>query len=168
MENNRNFTTLEILGIAIKSEIDAVKLYTKMRNMVKSEDLKDKMVFLISQEQKHERLLKEAYAKQFPEIELALPPKAIVPRIDEVLSRDASLKELFDVALEAERMAEEFYSELAEKTGEISAKTMLIYMANMEKSHFAILEAEMHNIEMLETEDTRKFLDSDGLQFLGP
>jgi|GEM_PF-3765185 len=46
---------------------------------------------------------------------------------------------------------------------------MLIYMANMEKEdHFAILEAEMRNIEMLETEDTRKFLDSDGLQFLGP
>lgn len=168
MGQDRNLTTLEILSIAIKSEIDAVKLYTKMRNMVESEDLKEKFGFLIAQEVKHEQLLKEAYQKKFPEVKLALPPASIVPMIDDVLSRDASLKELFEAGMKAEKMAEEFYSDLAKKTGEISAKNVLMYMSNMEKSHYAILEAEWQQIEMLKSDDASKFLESDGLMMLGP
>ncbi len=163
-----NLTTLEILGIAIKSEIDAVRLYTRMKEMVNSEDLKEKMDFLISQERKHEQILKEVYGKKFPEVKLALPPKAIVPMIDDVLSRQSSLKELFDVGMKAERLAEEFYTNLADKTGEISSKSILIYMANMERSHYAILEAEWKQIEILKTEDAKKFLESDGLMTFGP
>ena len=129
-----DLTTLEILSIAIKSEIDAVKLYTKMKEMVDAQDLKEKMDFLIAQEQKHEQILTEAYKKKFPEVDLALPPKSIVPMIDDVLSRDASLKELFDAGMTAEKMAEEFYSDLAKKSNDLAARTTLTYMANMEKS----------------------------------
>jgi rubrerythrin len=168
MEQNRNLTTLEILSIAIKSEIDAVKLYTKMRSMVESEDLKEKFGFLIAQEIKHEKLLKDAYKKKFPEVELALPPASIVPMIDDVLSRDASLKELFEAGMKAEKMAEEFYRDLAKRTGEISAKNVLMYMSNMEKSHYAILEAEWQQIEIAKSEDASKFLEGDGLMMLGP
>lgn len=168
MGQNRNLTTLEIFSIAIKSEIDAVKLYTKMRNMVDSDDLKEKFKFLIQQEVKHEQLLTEAYKKKFPEVELALPPAAIVPMIDDVLSRDASLKEMFEAGMKAEKMAEEFYADLSKKTGEISAKNVLMYLSNMEKSHYAILEAEWQQIEMLKSDDATKFLESDGLMMLGP
>jgi rubrerythrin len=168
MEDNDNLTTLEILGIAIKSEIDAVRLYTKMKEMAKTDDLKEKMDFLISQERNHEKILKDAYERKFPEVELTLPSKSIVPMIDDVLRENASLKALFDVAMKAERMAEKFYSDLAAKTGELSSKSMLMYMANMEKSHYSILEAEWKQIEMLKTEDARMFLDAEGLQFLGP
>jgi rubrerythrin len=163
-----NLTTLEILGIAIKSEIDAVRLYTRMKGMVNSEDLKEKMDFLISQERKHEQILTEVYEKKFPEVKLALPPKSIVPMIDDVLSRESTLKELFDVGMKAEKLSEKFYTDLANKTGEMSAKSILLYMANMELSHYAILEAEWKQIELLKTEDANKFLESDGLMTFGP
>jgi rubrerythrin len=163
-----DLTTLEILSIAIKSEIDAVKLYTKMKDMVEAQDLKEKMDFLISQEEKHEQILTEAYNKKFPEVKLALPPKSIVPMIDDVLSRDASLKELFDAGMTAEKMAEEFYSDLAKKSNDLAARQVLTYMANMEKSHYAILEAEWNQIEMRSSEDAKKFLESDGLLSMGP
>ena len=168
MGKDRDLTTLEVLSIAIKSEIDAVKLYTRMKEKVNSQDLKEKMDFLISQEEKHEKILTEVYEKKFPEVKLALPPKSIVPMIDDVLSRDATLKELFDAGMTAEKMAEEFYGDLANKTNDQRAKSILMYMSNMEQSHYAILEAEWKQIEMMATEDANKYLDSDGLMHFGP
>jgi rubrerythrin len=168
MAENRDLTNLEILSIAIKSEIDAVKLYTRMKEKVQSEDLKEKMDFLIAQEEKHEKILKEVYEKKFPEVELALPPKAIVPMIDDVLAKDATLKELFEAGMTAEKMAEAFYSDLADQSNDMRAKKTLLYMANMEKSHYAILEAEWKQIDRLKTEEANEFLDSDGLMFFGP
>jgi rubrerythrin len=168
MGNDRDLTTLEVLSIAIKSEIDAVKLYTRMKEKVNSEDLKEKMDFLISQEHKHEQILTEVYEKKFPEVKLALPPASIVPMIDEVLSRDSTLKELFDAGMKAEKMAEKFYNDLARKTNDQRARSILLYMANMEQSHYAILEAEWKQLEMMATENANEFLESDGLMFFGP
>jgi len=168
MESNRDLTTLEVLSIAIKSEIDAVRLYTRMKEKVDAEDLKEKLNFLISQEEKHERILTEVYEKKFPEVKLALPPKAIVPMIDDVLAREATLKELFEAGMIAERMAQEFYSGLADRSNDKRAKKTLMYMANMEETHYAILEAEWNQIERLNTEEANEFLDSEGLMFFGP
>ena len=46
MEEKRDLTTLEVLSIGIKSEIDAVRLYTRMKEMVGTDDLREKMDFL--------------------------------------------------------------------------------------------------------------------------
>lgn len=168
MEENRDLTNLEILSIAIKSEIDAKKLYNRMKEKVSAEDLQQKLDFLIAQEDKHETILKEVYEKKFPDVELALPPKAIVPMIDDVLAKDATLKELFEAGMTAEKMAGEFYTGLADKTNDMRAKKTLLYMANMEESHYAILEAEWKQIERMKTEEASEFLDSEGLMFFGP
>ena len=168
MEEKRDLTTLEVLSIGIKSEIDAVRLYSKMKEMVGTDDLREKMDFLISQEEKHESILKEVYDKKFPEVELALPPNSIVPLIDDVLGRESSLKELFQVAMKAEQLAMKYYTDLADKTSDSNAKSILMYMASMEQSHYAILQAEFGQMEMLDTEDASRFLDSEGLMFMGP
>jgi rubrerythrin len=164
----RDHTTLEVLSIAIKSEIDAVALYTRMKEMVDAADLQQKLDFLIAQEEKHKEILTEAYNKKFPEVELALPPKSIVPKIDEVLARESTLKELFEVGMLAEKMAEEFYTNLANKSNDRNAISLLMYMANMEQSHYAILQAEWNQIERLNTEEAGDFLESDGLMHFGP
>lgn len=168
MEENRDLTNLEILSIAIKSEIDAKKLYTRMKEKVSAEDLQQKLDFLIAQEDKHETILREVYEKKFPDVELALPPRAIVPMIDDVLAKEATLKELFEAGMTAEKMAGEFYTGLADKTNDMRAKKTLLYMANMEESHYAILEAEWKQIERMKTEEANEFLDSEGLMFFGP
>jgi rubrerythrin len=168
MPEKRDLTKLEILSIAIKSEIDAKALYTRMKEKVDADDLKQKMDFLIAQEDRHEVILREVYEKQFPEVELVLPPKAILPMIDDVLAREATLKELFEAGMMAERMAQEFYSDLADRTNDMRAKKTLLYMSNMEESHYAILQAEWNQIERLNTEEANEFLDSEGLMFFGP
>ncbi|MBN2185382.1 MAG: ferritin family protein [Candidatus Krumholzibacteriota bacterium] len=168
MEKRRDLTILEVLGIGIKSEIDAVRLYTKMKDMVGTDDLREKMDFLISQEKKHESILREVYEKKSPDVELALPPRSIVPMIDELLGKESTLRELFQTAMKAELLAQEFYASLAKKTVDSNAKAILTYMASMEQSHYAILQAEFTQMEMLDTEDANKFLDSEGLMFMGP
>ena len=168
MPRERDLTTLEVLGIAIKSEIEAVKLYNRMKEKTKNPDLATKLDFLAAQEAGHQKLLTEAFRKKFPAVELSLPPRTLVPTVDDVLSRDASLKELFGAAMEAEKKADEFYTGLAKKTRDQSSRSMLEYLASMERSHYSILEAEYRQLEITADYNSDDFLRGDRLMNVGP
>jgi rubrerythrin len=168
MARERDLTTLEVLGIAIKSEIEAIKLYHRMKDKAKNPDLKAKLDFLASQEKNHERILTEAYRKRFPGVELSTPPKTLVPSIDDVLPPEATLKELFAAAMDAEKKADDFYTTLAKKTRDQSSRSMLEYLASMERSHFSILEAEFRQLEFTEDYNTDDFLRGERLMNVGP
>ncbi len=168
MSKNKDYTTLEVLSIGIKSEIEAVKLYMRMKEIAKNDDLMEKFDFLIAQEKKHQQILTDAYSKKFPDVPLKLPPKSLVPTISEILAREASLKELFGVAMTAEKMSEEFYHDLAGKTRDGNSKSLLNYLASMEHSHFAILEAEYNQLQMGEDINSDDYLRGERLMNLGP
>jgi len=168
MARERDLTTLEVLGIAIKSEIEAVKLYNRMKEKTKNPDLSLKLDFLVAQEAGHQKLLTEAFKKKFPGVEISLPPKTLVPTVEEVLSRDASLKELFAAAMEAEKKADDFYTGLAKKTRDQSSRSMLEYLASMERSHYSILEAEYRQLEITADYNSDDFLRGDRLMNVGP
>ncbi len=168
MNMERNLTTLEVLAVAIKSEIEAVKLYNRMKEIAKNGDLEMKLDFLIAQEHKHKELLTEAYKKKFPDVDLSLPKKSLVPTIEETLAKNAGLKELFEAAMEAERKSEEFYGDLGGKTRDSNSKTMLEYLASMEHSHFSILEAEYRQLEFSEDYNSDDYLRGERLMNLGP
>ena len=163
-----DLTTLEVLGIAIKSEIEAVKLYNRMKELTKNNDLIMKLDFLVAQELKHKEILTEAYKKKFPEVDLSLPSKSLVPTIGELIEKGAGLKELFGAAMEAERISEEFYGGLAEKTRDSNSKSMLQYLASMERSHFSILEAEYKQLEFTAEYNSDDYLRGERLMNLGP
>ncbi|MFO7916316.1 MAG: ferritin family protein [Candidatus Krumholzibacteriales bacterium] len=164
----RDYTTLEIFSIAIKSEIEAEKLYQHMKGMTENTILQEKFDFLISQEKKHEQILKEAYEKMFPEVELKTPENSPVPLLDDILSDNPSLKKLFEVAMEAEKRAQSFYSDLARKTRNQSSSSLLNYMARMERSHLALLEVEYEQLETGAEIESDDFLRGDRLMNLGP
>ena len=168
MSSDREFTTLEIVSIAIKSEIEAAKLYKRMKEMTDDSTLKEKFDFLISQENKHERILTATYKKMFPDVELTTPPKSPFTPVEEVLSGDPSLKDLFEAAMEAERVAEGFYGELAKKTKNPNTKSLLLYLAKMEHSHLVLLEVEYEQIERGTDLDLDDFLTGERLMHLGP
>ena len=62
MEERQDLTTLEVLTVGIKAEMAAVALYTKMKEISTGKDLKETMDFLIGQEQRHEAIMREAFA----------------------------------------------------------------------------------------------------------
>lgn len=168
MTRERDLTTLEVLGVAIKSEIEAIKLYTRMKEKAKNPDLQTKIDFLIAQEKNHEKILTEAYAKRFPGVDLSVPPQTLIPSVSDVLSRDATLKELFAAAMEAEQKADVFYTDLAKKTRDQSSRSMLEYLASMERSHYSILEGEFRALEITEDYNTDDFLRGERLMNVGP
>lgn len=168
MEPRNDLTTLEVLTIGVKAEMEAVNLYTRMKEKAAEEDLRDKMEFLIGQERRHERILRDAFAKQFPDVELKVPVKSVVPTIGDTLERDATMRELFDAAIEAERLAETFYTDLAKKTRDHNSRSLLEYLASMEHSHLSILEAEYHRFELTTDQEDDDFLRGDRLMHFGP
>ena len=164
----RDYTTLEIFSIAIKSEIEAGKLYQHMKGMTENRTLQEKFDFMVSQEEKHEEILREAYEKMFPEVELKTPESSPVPLLKDILSDNPSLKELFEVAMEAEKRAQKFYSDLAKKTRNQASSSLLNYMARMERSHLALLEVEYEQIETGAEIESDDFLRGERLMNLGP
>jgi len=168
MSNDQDFTTLEVLSIGIKSEIEAIRLYMRMKEITKNSDLAEKFDFLIAQEKKHQQILTDAYNKKFPDVDLKLPPKSLVPSVSEVLAREADLKDLFDAAMTAEKMSEEFYHGLAGKTRDPNSKSLLIYLASMEHSHYTILEVEYQQLQRGEDINSDDYLRGERLMNLGP
>ncbi|MEA1993735.1 MAG: ferritin family protein [Euryarchaeota archaeon] len=146
----------EILGTAVQSELDSKEIYKNMALKTENYVLKDKMNFLAGEEEKHKELLEMLFEKLYPDEEIPTPEKSLVPKIDV----DASeLPELLEKAMEMEKAEERFYTDLAEKTEE-RERDLLLYLAEIEKGHHALLEAE-HNMIMQYPDYYHKDWDTD-------
>jgi len=168
MEENQDLTTLEVLTIGIKAEMAAVALYTKMKEMSAARDMQDTMDYLIGQEQRHEAFMRKAFSDQFPGVEIKVPKNTIVPMIDGDLGEDAGMKELFEAAMEAEKKANVFYTDLASRTRDPNSRKLLEYIASMERSHLSILQAEYHQFELSTDQDLDDFLRGERMMHFGP
>jgi rubrerythrin len=142
MVNNVQLTPLEALGVAIKAEIEAAETYERLAHLVKNRALKEKAHFLRGEELKHRTLLEEAYAAQFPDVELVLPAHSLVPRVEAALEGEVSVPELLALAMEAEQASERFYADLARRSQSGSARAMFQHLSRMENSHFHLLQVE--------------------------
>ena len=147
MSTATDLTPLEILGLAIRSEIEAARLYRHMQAQVVNRDLRGRLEFLVQEEEKHRRLLEELYARRFPGVEVALPARSLVPTLQAALQKDTPVPELFRLAMEAERLSEDFYREQADRAEEENARATLIYLSRMERGHYELLRGEFELIQ---------------------
>jgi len=147
----------EIFSIAVRSELDSKKIYEKMAEKTSNFVLKDKLRFLAKEEEKHRKILEN---KLYPDEDLKISEKSLVPKID---IESAEIPELLEKTMESERIEEKFYRDLAEKS---EYKDILLYLADVEKGHHAILEAE-HNMIMQYPDYYNKNWDTDMIH-LGP
>jgi len=142
MALNQALTALEVLGVAIKSEVEAASLYTYMAGQVRNASLVTKLNFLRQEEEKHRYMLEDMYKRRFPDVELQLPTKSLVPMIDEAAFSDLTIPELFQLAMKAEQISADFYSEEADRSQDEMGRTMLRYLSNVERGHYHMLETE--------------------------
>lgn len=164
-----DLTPLEILGVAIKSEIEAANLYRHMASRVVNVDLGERLNFLAGEEEKHRQILEAAYRRQFPEVELALPARSLVPTLQAAIQVGAPVPELFRLAMEAERLSEEFYGELAGRAPEENSRSTLSYLSRMERGHYELLRNELEMIQRFPTYyQVKEFQIGDELIHLGP
>lgn len=169
MSVSSELTSLEVLGVAIKSEIEAARLYERMEQKVKNVDLKEKLEFLKAEEEKHRRIFEDLFRKKYPDVELKLPAESMVPMMDEALTKELSVKELFEVAMKAEKVSEGFYANLAAKAKDVTGASMLNYLSSVERGHYNLLKSEYEMVvEFPAYCETEEFLLGERLIHVGP
>jgi rubrerythrin len=132
----------KLLGYALRAEIDANRVYTRMANRVKNTLLKEKFLLLALEEKKHRdiilRLFASMWAAEKPEVpqtvdERLLPSVSIKPSTD--------LADVLRQAMDAEKSAREFYASLAKKV-QAQNRQMLTYLSKVENGHYLMLRSE--------------------------
>jgi rubrerythrin len=143
----KHLTTIEILGIAIQSEIESARYYQAIKQAVRSDLLKDKLSFLVSEEQKHRRILMDYYNSKFPEVDLSKPPNSSVPKPIIPRKGKTTISDLLKAAMQAEENAEKFYQSMSSEMNNIQGNLLLKYLAKVENSHYHLLKAELELIQ---------------------
>lgn len=140
-----------ILKIAIKAEIDAAENYRRAAEQTSIYLLKEKFGFLEREEKGHRQLLETLFKKKFPERDVVLPEESDMPFPPFTVSDDMQLSDILTGAMEAEKMAAEFYGEMERNLERDDEKSMARYLASMEESHYYLLKSELeiaHNFEL--------------------
>lgn len=149
MVEGAGLTALEVLGVAIKSEIQAASLYARLGKRVGNSSLAAKLRFLQTEEEKHRTILEGEYKRRFPDVSLRLPPGDVVPLPDEKPGSELTVPELFLLAMKAEQSSAEFYARAADRTQDEPGRIILRYLARVEQGHYQILEAEYELVSRL-------------------
>lgn len=169
MVYDEGLTALEVLGIAIKSEIEAAQLYARMAAQVRNTSLASKLAFLRQEEEKHREMLESLYTRRFPDIELQLPVRSPVPQIQSTDLDDMTVPELFQLAMQAEQTAADFYSREADRSNDHAGRTMLRYLSNVERGHYHLLHTEYELVSRFPSYyDADEFHFGDEMMHIGP
>ncbi len=142
----------ELLLAALRSEIDAERVYSRLGKRVKNAFLRDRLKFLAGEERRHRDGLRRMYAQLYPRRELKVPARSPVP-LPEIEVRDerVPLSEVLHSAMKAERAAYLFYQELALKfRNHPGRRNLLLHFASMEQGHYRLLESEKQVVERME------------------
>jgi len=141
-KSSRTLTGLEVLGVAIRSEIEAYRFYEKVLRRVQNPLLREKLSRLVAEEKRHRQILEERYRKNTGEKHLPMPPKG-GPEGRGVVPEELTPAEILNVAIKMERQAASFYQREAQKSRDMSGRFMLEYLADFERGHERSLEAEL-------------------------
>ena len=139
-----DYSTEDLVLTALKAEVGAKEVYSKMAEGVQNAYLKGRLQFLADEEEKHRAFLDKLYRSEFGGKEPVLPETSPVPLPDITIpSEQVPITSLFTQGMEAERAASEFYATMAERWGKGSeAHDMLMYFSRMEMGHYRLLETE--------------------------
>lgn len=139
----KKLTSLEALGVAIRSEIDAQAIYREMAQRVTNPSSKERFHILESEEEQHQNILERKYNKLFPHVPLKVPHTLLPAKAaDAELRKDLNLREVLEIAIQEERHSRDFYSDAATRIDDLSGRAMLKFLADMEYSHMMSLTAE--------------------------
>jgi len=143
MSIDKSLAPWQILGVAILSEIDAAAFYTRLQGRLKNVLLVQKLKFLALEEEHHRTMLEDLLAQRYPDKPKDVPASSLMPPIGVSLPADASVPALFEAALEAEKVAEAYYSEAAERVEDEAGRRILAYLGRVERSHQAMISSEI-------------------------
>ncbi|MGB8953728.1 MAG: ferritin family protein [Candidatus Aminicenantales bacterium] len=140
-----------LLGMAIKAEIEADKIYVRLASRVKNPFLKEKFKTLAFEEKKHKKILENLFASMFKGEKPSIPRSVDATLLPSVrMKPSSSLAEILYQAMASEQAAQNFYAAIAGRL-KSEKKRILEYLSKVEKSHYLMLRSEY--ILALEYED---------------
>ena len=140
----------DLLGYAVRSEIDSNQAYSDLADRVTNPLLKEKFHWLAFEEDKHKQILERLHGALFPGETLKVPDQPseeLFKKID--VAPSSSLLDILLQAMESEKVAEDFYARLAERM-EKAQKRLLQYLSKVEHSHYLMLKAEYDAVQDFE------------------
>lgn len=142
-----NYTLEDLILTALKSEIEARDFYKGVAERINNFLLRDRILFLSGEEEKHRGVFVKIYEDNFPGKEIILPQKNPVPLPElKIEEEKVPLSEVFWIAMQAEKSAHDFYISLSNLfPSESKERKMLLYIASMEMGHYQLLQAEREN-----------------------
>lgn len=139
-------TSLEVIGMAIRSEEDAAKFYGHISRMIENDLVRAKYEHLAREEVNHRRMLTGLYNKMSggqdrpPRIP-GTPETAEGGGVPEEMAD--SLGSLLKLAVQREQKAGAFYRDAADRATDLSGQRILRYLADVEHGHELMLEKEL-------------------------
>ena len=140
----------DLLGYAIRAEMDSNKAYSDLSDRVSNSLLKEKFRWLAFEENKHKDILMKLHTTLFPNQTIQIPEE---PSHDlfkpVVVAPSSSLIDILLQAMDAEKYAEDFYANLAERVVNGQQK-LLHYLSKVEHSHYLMLKTEYDAVQDFE------------------
>jgi rubrerythrin len=151
----KKYSLEDLLLAAMKSEVESNAVYRKIARSIKNGLLKDKLEFLAKEEEKHRAFIEQVYKKKFPKKIIMLPSTTPVPLPElRIPDEDAPLGAVLLSAMNAEQVAYDFYKSLSKLfTDDTMIQHTLTYFADMELTHYKILEIEKQSMDRFEEAD---------------
>lgn len=136
-----------ILAVAVKSEIEAASLYSHLQARVRNEVLRQKLKFLAGEEERHRTVLERLFSQRFAGQELKIPDESLLPLKRATIDESTSVLDIFKIALEKEKEAEEFYRESRKRMEDRGSQKLLDYLSRVERSHYFMIKSEIDLLE---------------------
>lgn len=137
----------EIMGIAVRAEMDAAAIYRGLHGRVKNEVLKQKLDFLAKEEERHKLLIERLFKDKYPGQILKVPEPGRPAKGDPAVE-DMSVLDVFKLAMGKEKEAEEDYKNARTRIEDPSAKKVLDYLSRVERSHYYMLKSEIDLLQV--------------------
>lgn len=139
-------TIEDILGMAVRTEIQGRKFYLELSEQVTNPEVKKKIVSLADDEKRHEKIVVDFYRKILGKEPRNLPDKGVPDIVKAIgsmnLKEKTQLLELLDMAIEAELISAKFYARGARITDDSKTRKTFEELAAEEDGHYNMLVAE--------------------------
>ena len=136
-----DLTALEVLGVAVRREMDAALAYHELASGCTSILAQERFRLLEQEAHHNEAMLRARHAELAPGVPLAIPATSAVPAPGG-LAGCAGLRDALKLALAAASQAREFYLEAAAEATDLTGRAMLRYLADVYGRHRMEIEAE--------------------------
>lgn len=143
MSIDKDLAAWQVLGVAIRSEVDAAAFYTRLQGRVKNLLLVQKLKFLALEEEHHRKILERLLGQRYPDKPKDVPEASLMPPIGVSLPAEPAVPELFQAALKAEEIAEAYYNDAAAMVEDEAGRKILAYLGRVERSHQAMIKSEL-------------------------